>query len=465
MHPALRLFCKARGASQATMHRQYATVSLIAACVQGLTLPGDYASAASKLAGPVRTVSSVGCGDIEGVEEGTIVVEGTTATMVAADAVVYSAGDGADANFAGLLEAVEVDLALRASSGGARPPKVVVVVARNTKAAKKALDKMWAAAAKPPSMADVDRDAVLKATVVEDASAVAAALQAAGSTEGGAAAVAQLKAAQAFASKHASVDVEADAAEVSAAPSVVAAASKAIEEDLPRLAAALEARVQLASTFCETLGAECEGVVGDVLEAFDAAAGEGGALLKATRDSVARDARRALERTVLPAQLELLRAKAFGELKKKLKGLRIQRGVRQDAQKMVSQSVAFFDQKAKAALAKTAWSARAQKRDLEMFLSDYVQERLDAAVLGGTHIPGGRQGLRKLWPFPVALSFHWLQPAALGRAVDGAQGLTASDLKRFNVKAEDVGKPAFAIPDRLKNLGAGLRSSNAAPVE
>ena len=250
-----------------------------------------------------------------------------------------------------------------------------------------------------------------------------------------------------------------------AAPSVVAAASKAIEEDLPRLAAALEARVQLASTFCETLGAECEGVVGDVLEAFDAAAGEGGALLKATRDSVARDARRALERTVLPAQLELLRAKAFGELKKKLKGLRIQRGVRQDAQKMVSQSVAFFDQKAKAALAKTAWSARAQKRDLERFLSDYVQERLDAAVLGGTHIPGGRQGLRKLWPFPVALSFHWLQPAALGRAVDGAQGLTASDLARFNVKAEDVGKPAFAIPDRLKNLGAGLRSSNAAPVE
>ena len=168
---------------------------------------------------------------------------------------------------------------------------------------------------------------------------------------------------------------------------------------------------------------------------------------------------------MLPAQLELLRAKAFGELKKKLKGLRIQRGVRQDAQKMVSQSVAFFDQKAKAALAKTAWSARAQKRDLERFLSDYVQERLDAAVLGGTHIPGGRQGLRKLWPFPVALSFHWLQPAALGRAVDGAQGLTASDLQRFNVKAEDVGKPAFAIPDRLKNLGAGLRSSNAAPVE
>ena len=90
---------------------------------------------------------------------------------------------------------------------------------------------MWAAAAKPPSMADVDRDAVLKATVVEDASAVAAALQAAGSTEGGAAAVAQLKAAQAFASKHASVSVEADAAEVDAAPSVVAAASKAIEED------------------------------------------------------------------------------------------------------------------------------------------------------------------------------------------------------------------------------------------
>ena len=289
------------------MHRRYATVSLIAACVQGLTLPGDYASAASKIAGSVRTVSSVGCGDIEGVEEDTIVVEGTTATMVAADAVVYSAGDGADANFAGLLEAVEVDLALRASSGGARPPKVVVVVASNTKAAKKALDKMWAAAAKPPSMADVDRDAVLKATVVEDASAVAAALQAAGSTEGGAAAVAQLKAAQAFASKHASVSVEADAAEVDAAPSVVAAASKAIEEDLPRLAAALEARVQLRTTFCETLGAECEGVVGDVLEAFDAAAGEGGALLKATRDSVARDARRALERTVLPAQLELLR--------------------------------------------------------------------------------------------------------------------------------------------------------------
>ena len=51
------------------------------------------------------------------------------------------------------------------------------------------------------------------------------------------------------------------------------------------------------------------------------------------------------------------------------------------------------------------------------------------------------------------------------RAVDGAQGLTASDLQRFNVKAEDVGKPAFALPDRLKNLGAGLRSSNAAPVE
>ena len=322
---------------------------------------------------------------------------------------------------------------------------------------------MWAAAAKPPSMADVDRDAVLKATVVEDASAVAAALQAAGSTEGGAAAVAQLKAAQAFASKHASVSVEADAAEVSAAPSVVAAASKAIEEDLPRLAAALEASVQLATTFCETLGAECEGVVGDVLEAFDAAAGEGGALLKATRDSVARDARRALERTVLPAQLELLRAKAFGELKKKLKGLRIQRGVRQDAQKMVSQSVAFFDQKAKAALAKTAWSARAQKRDLERFLSDYVQERLDAAVLGGTHIPGGRQGLRKLWPFPVALSFHWLQPAALGRAVDGARGPTASDLKRFNVKAEDGGQAGLRHSGPA-NLGAGLRSSNAAPV-
>ena len=59
-----------------------------------------------------------------------------------------------------------------------------------------------------------------------------------------------------------------------------------------------------------------------------------------------------------------------------------------------------------AALAKTAWSARAQKRDLDMFLSDYVQERLDAAVLGGTHIPGGRQGLRKLWPFlgsPIGL--------------------------------------------------------------
>ena len=44
--------------------------------------------------------------------------------------------------------------------------------------------------------------------------------------------------------------------------------------------------------------------------------------------------------------------------------------------------------------------------------------------------PGRPPGLRKLWPFPVALSFHWLQPAALGRAVDGAQGLTASDLKR-----------------------------------
>lgn len=124
----------------------------------------------------------------------------------------------------------------------------------------------------------------------------------------------------------------------------------------------------------------------------------------------------------------------------------------------------YFEKKAKLALAKTAWSARAQQRDLAAFLSDYVQERLDAAVLGGTNIPGGRQGLRKLWPFPVALSFHFLQPAALGRAVDGAQGLTASDLKRFNVKAEDVGKPAFALPDRLKNLGKGL-SSNAAPVE
>ena len=104
--------------------------------------------------------------------------------------------------------------------------------------------------------------------------------------------------------------------------------------------------------------------------------------------------------------------------------------------------------------------------DIEELHEDRAEDHdVDAAVLGGTHIPGGRQGLRKLWPFPVALSFHWLQPAALGRAVDGAQGLTASDLKRFNVKAEDVGKPAFAIPDRLKNLGAGLRSSNAAPVE
>ena len=86
LHP-LEARCASAGASQATMHRRYATVSLIAACVQGLTLPGDYASAASKLAGTVRTVSSVGCGDIEGVEEDTIVVEGTTATMVAADAV------------------------------------------------------------------------------------------------------------------------------------------------------------------------------------------------------------------------------------------------------------------------------------------------------------------------------------------------------------------------------------------
>ena len=118
----MRARCASAGASQATMHRRYATVSLIAACVHGLTLPGDYASAASKIAGSVRTVSSVGCGDIEGVEEDTIVVEGTTATMVAADAVVYSAGDGADANFAGLLEAVEVDLALgrRAAARGHR---------------------------------------------------------------------------------------------------------------------------------------------------------------------------------------------------------------------------------------------------------------------------------------------------------------------------------------------------------
>ena len=133
---------------------------------------------------------------------------------------------------------------------------------------------------------------------------------------------------------------------------------------------------------------------------------------------------------------------------------------------MVSQSVAFFDQKAKAALAKTAWSARAQKRDLERFLSDYVQERLDAAVLGGTHIPGGRQGLRKLWPFPVALSFHWLQPAALGRAVDGAQGLTASDLKRFNVKAP-CRKAGFRHPGPTEEprRGAAVVERGARRVE
>ena len=461
--------------------RRAAASLLVATSVAALV--SDYAGVAGKIAGPVRTVSSVGCGDVlggvcpdliaggvtstPGDGETTVVVDGDDlAALVAADAVVYAAGDGADEAFAGLLEAVEVDLALRAAGGAARPPKVVVVVSSNAKAAAKALARMWERAAKPTTMSDVTQESVLRATVVDagDAGAVAAAVNAGSTAASGAQAVAHLKAAQAFAQRAAATSVNADAADVAAAPQVVAAAARAMEEDLPRLAAALEARVQLGTTFCETLGAECEGVVGDVLEAFDQAAGPGGALVATVRAGVARDARRALERTVLPAQLDLLRAKAFGELKTKLKGLRIQRGVRQDAQRMVAQSVAYFEKKAKLALAKTAWSARAQQRDLAAFLSDYVQERLDAAVLGGTNIPGGRQGLRKLWPFPVALSFHFLQPAALGRAVDGAQGLTASDLKRFNVKAEDVGKPAFALPDRLKNLGKGL-SSNAAPVE
>ena len=75
----------------------------------------------------------------------------------------------------------------------------------------------------------------------------------------------------------------------------------------------------------------------------------------------------------------------------------------------------------------------------------------------------------------IAYALPGVSPASLSGAVyfiglpaDVAQGLTEWDLKRLNVRAEDVGKPVFAVPEGLKKLGKGLQgapSGASTPVD
>ena len=115
---------------------------------------------------------------------------------------------------------------------------------------------------------------------------------------------------------------------------------------------------------------------------------------------------------------------------------------------------------------KPPFPTQAAKRQLDFALHDFVTDRLEAAMLQGTHVPDGNRGLRKLWPFPCALSFHVLQPAAFGRLANSASGLNDNDLKRFNVKPEDVGAPSFSIPAAVSKFTKNMIASNSnSPVE
>ena len=485
-----------------------------ALCSSALALVSEYSSTAAKISGPVKTVGCVGgaealsdllvpsLGEASPVaaappaseggasvvvidarggkldDAGDVDADGVAA-MVASDGVVYGVAAAPAAGdlgyLSGLLVALEVELEVRAAEGAPRAPKVVVVVAPGDagKTVAADLQKVWALAAKPPAFLSADLGAVFAVTVVDSqqtnaAASVEAALAGCGSEGSGAEAVARLKAsslsAKAAVGGKAPKGSEADYAH---APAVAAAAERALSETLPKAARDLGGRLDLGRAFCATLGAECMGVVGDVVEAFDGAcAGAAGSFHAAKRAAVEADAKAALRDAFLPGQLALLSELAFDDLKKSLKGLRVAPGMTAESAKMVKAAVKLFEAKAADALKGTGWSAKASKRALELALGDFVTDRLEAAQLGGTHVPDGESGLRKLWPFPVALSFHWLQPAALGRAASSASGLSPADLKRFNVRPEDVGKPSFSIPAAVSKFTKGMISSNSnAPVE
>ena len=125
------------------MHRRHAALFIAAAAAS----PCRATTRGSRARSPARdTVSSVGCGDIEGVEDDTIVVEGQPRPWSPPTRLL--AGDGADANFAGLLEAVEVDLGI---TGVERRRAATESRGRREQheGGKKGADKMWAAAVKP----------------------------------------------------------------------------------------------------------------------------------------------------------------------------------------------------------------------------------------------------------------------------------------------------------------------------
>lgn len=256
------------------------------------------------------------------------------------------------------------------------------------------------------------------------------------------------------------------AAEV-AALKACSAAFDALE--IEEAVALLAARWQLDSKFSIDYQDHAASLVDDILVKFDKLVDQDVFDTDAysrKRAEAAIAASSALDAAFFETQLTLLAQDTAQHLRSGLKGLRVTKAVKPQTNALLKDAANYFETKAHSAFgpSKTAggrhWKAR--KNSVLDALSDYIDERLQVARLQGTYVPDAQ--LFK-WPFPVAFSFHWLVPAALGRVETQQRGLSLRDKQLFDIK-DQADAPRFPIPAAVQKFSKNLVTSNTnAPVE
>lgn len=262
------------------------------------------------------------------------------------------------------------------------------------------------------------------------------------------------------------------ATEVTANRACSVAIDTLIADDLDEAVALLGARWQLDAKFCPDYAAHAASLVDDILVKFDKRVESDLLDTEAyarTRADLAVIATAAVDAAFFETQLSLLAQDTAQHLRTGLKGLRVTKAVKPQTQAVLKDADVYFESRAQAAFGHPKHDPtctrnwRGRKRTVINTLADYIEERLQVAKLQGTHIPDDSPKLK--WPFPVAFSFHWLVPAALGRVETQQRGLSPKDKQLFDIR-DGAENPRFPIPAAVSKFSRNLVASNTnSPVE
>lgn len=157
----------------------------------------------------------------------------------------------------------------------------------------------------------------------------------------------------------------------------------------------------------DTFGDICDEALEQALGTFDALASEveGTAEMKAKRDELRYAVMKQLK-VVFEGQLEQLDELAWDRMRKGLVKLRLgDPKLMEEMEAAIADAEGFLKETAKRMLPRgAAWSAENLRRQTVAKMRDFVEERLQAARLQGTYVPG-------MMRRPVAVSLHYLATA------------------------------------------------------